>query len=297
MRERSSKNAQFRKKIITIKLAPREGVKRKTVTIKQKHDEPVRIVTACDTLIGTRDYQQDALYVTDSVSAQLGEEVKAFGILCDGMGGMQSGEEASNLAVAEMRKELETLQFERNVADFINETVRRLDAMIVKKYGAGVAGTTMVTAVIFGNRLYWGSVGDSRIYLIRRNEIAQVTRDHNYYLYLKEDVEKQKITQEEADTHPMREALVSYIGSGTTELIDTNAEPFALTDGDIVLLCSDGLTRSLTDEEIRAHIYSRRDNLKEASGSLTQYAIDIDMRPKDNTSVILIQYFEEIKER
>ncbi|MCL2126102.1 MAG: protein phosphatase 2C domain-containing protein [Oscillospiraceae bacterium] len=296
MRNKKQRESLNHKRIITLNLAPRTGpikVDAAEITVQPSFTAPVRIITAGNSVIGTRDYQQDALYVSDSVNAQLGEEIKAYGILCDGMGGMQSGEETSNLVVTEMRNELEALKSDRNIAEFMNEMMFKLDAMVVKAYGAGVAGTTVVTAVIFGNKLYWGAVGDSRIYLIRRSEIEQVTRDHNYYLYLKEDVEKRKITQQEADTHPMREALVSFVGSGNIELIDANAKPFELLDGDIVLLCSDGLTKSLTNDEIRRLVSTHKENLTMAAGSLTERAINIDMGPKDNTSVILIQYLED----
>ena len=256
---------------------------------------PIRILTACDSVIGTRNYQQDAVFVSKSICTQAGEDARAFAILCDGMGGMNSGEETSRIVVTEMWYGLETMVCGQNLQDtaafFITET-KRMDAMIVSAHGAGFTGTTMVAAYISGNRLFWGAIGDSRIYLIRRGEIVQVTRDHNYSLYLKEDVEKRKITQEEANTHPKRDALVSFIGSGRTELIDANTEPFLLENGDMVLLCSDGLTKSLTDDAIMTLISTYDYDIKKAVASLTQYAMNSETGPKDNTSVILMKYLE-----
>ena len=257
--------------------------------------ETIRILTAGDSVIGTREYQQDALFVSKSICTQAGDTAFAFAILCDGMGGMHSGKETSCLVVAEMWNWFETMRRTFSIQNaaslFINE-IKRLDALIVENYGAGFTGTTMATALVSGNNLFWGGIGDSRIYLIRCGEIVQVTRDHNYSLYLKEDVKKRKITQEEANTHPKRDALVSFIGLGRTELIDANTEPFRLENGDMVLLCSDGLTKSLTDDAI-ANLISEYDyDIKKAAVFLTQHAINNDKGPKDNTSVILMKYLE-----
>ena len=256
---------------------------------------PIRILTACDSVIGTRAYQQDALFVSKAICTQDGEDARAFAILCDGMGGMNSGEETSRMVVAEMWNGLETMPCRQNpvnIAAFFVAEIKRMDALIVKGRGAGFTGTTMVAAYISANRLFWGAIGDSRIYLIRRGEIAQVTRDHNYSLYLKEDVEKRRITQEEANTHPKRDALVSFIGSGRTELIDANTEPFLLENGDMALLCSDGLTKSLTDDAIKRLVSTYDYEIKKAAVSLTRHAINIEPGPKDNTSVILMKYME-----
>ena len=279
-----------RRTIKNITLSPRSLPRSNSVTVQI--GSSVRILTARDTLKGTRDYQQDALFVADSVHIGRGESVKVFGVLCDGMGGMQSGGEASLLAVEEMRRELEALSSDQNIAAFLVEKIQKLDAIMAGRFGDGTSGTTLVAAVIFGSKLYLGSVGDSRVYLLRRGEIVQVTRDHNYHLQLQEDVEKGKITQAEADTHPKREALISFIGSGHVDLIDANTEPFLLAGGDIVLLCSDGLTKSLSDEEIGKIVFTHADNLNQTARLLTHTAIDIDMGPKDNTSVILMQYLE-----
>ena len=293
MRSSKPQKGRNRKRIISIYLAPSRGYEKDDTENGRNPEMPIRILTACSSVIGTRDYQQDPLFVSKSVNAKRIQDAKVFGILCDGMGGLESGEETSEFVVTEMRKELEALAHDQNIAAFFIEKVLMLDAMVVKRFGASVAGTTMVAVVIFGKRLYWGAVGDSRIYIIRHDEIAQATRDHNYYLNLKEDVEKGKITQAQADNDPQRDALISFIGSGRPELIDANTEPFALADDDIVLLCSDGLTKSLTDEQILALVSDYKDNIKEAADKLTFYAIDIDLGPKDNTSVILIKYHEK----
>ena len=296
------------KSLIVIPLGPRTLIRRTGKTVQLDSGDPaqygdlaaygnpagsneqVRFYTASETHQGTRDYQQDALYVSGTVHVSSGEPASVFGVLCDGMGGMQSGGEASRLAVEEMRRELENLPDDQNISAFFRDRIRKLDDMLLRKFTDGSAGTTMVSVVAIENKLFWGAIGDSRVYIIRGDEILQVTRDHNYYLELMEEVEKGKITQAEADNNPKKEALISFIGSGNAGLIDANTEPFLLIGGDIVLLCSDGVNKSLTDGEIRRLISNNSYDLREAASTLVRTAIDIDMEPKDNTSAILIQY-------
>jgi serine/threonine protein phosphatase PrpC len=199
----------------------------------------IEITTAGGSHIGTRDYQQDALFVSDPARFRRGERGKAYAVLCDGMGGMADGERASCIAVEDLSRDLDALTNYQDIPGFLESALRKIDRMIYQECGEG-SGTTIVTSVILGNQLYWAAAGDSRIYILRDQRMTRVTRDHNYSLLLEKDVEIGKITQEEALTHPQREALISYLGSGDVPLIDANRTPITLEHGDMVLLCSDG---------------------------------------------------------
>ena len=103
-------------------------------------------------------------------------------------------------------------------------------------------GTTVVAVVIENNKMYFLSVGDSKIYILRDNEILAVNREHNYRLSLDEKLKKGQITKEQyIAEEDQAEALISYLGMGNVSLMDINNEPFILQENDIVLLCSDGL--------------------------------------------------------
>jgi protein phosphatase len=206
------------------------------------------------------------------------------------MGGMVDGERASCIAVEDLSQHLDALVNYQDLPGFLENALRKIDRMIYQECGEG-SGTTIVTAVILGNHLYWAAAGDSRIYILRNQQITQVTRDHNYSLLLEKDVEAGKITQEEALIHPQREALISYLGSGDVPLIDTNRTPIALEHGDMVLLCSDGLYKSLSDEEIRAIVWHFYGDIKEGAKRLPLIAFETGSGAKDNTSVVLMQYF------
>jgi protein phosphatase len=260
--------------------------------ITEKIESFVVILTASGTHIGTREYQQDALYVSDTICFKRGESPRVLGVLCDGMGGMENGGDASRLVVEALAGNLPAIRVCKDIQAFFRDAIHSLDAEISARYGRGASGTTLTAAVLEGNRLYWASVGDSRVYILRKNEIVQVTRDHNYMLKLQEEVSRGLISSEEAEANPRKEALISYIGAGSVELIDSNKEPFLLKSGDIVLMCSDGLTKSLSDAEIADIICEHYGDIRETARLLPLYAFDRGSGSKDNTSVILIQYLE-----
>jgi protein phosphatase len=260
-----------------------------TIRLDQR-ESFIEIITAGGSHIGTRDYQQDGLFVSDPARFRRGERGKAYAVLCDGMGGMADGERASCIAVEGLSQDLDALANYQDLPGFLENALRKIDRMIYQECGEG-SGTTVVTAVILGSDLYWAAAGDSRIYLLRDQRIHRVTRDHNYSLLLEKDVEAGKITREEALAHPQREALISYLGSGDVPVIDANHTPIALEHGDMVLLCSDGLYKSLSDEEICANAWHFYGDIKEGARRLPLIAFETGAGAKDNTSVVLMQYF------
>lgn len=265
------------------------GEDRSTLRVEER-DGYIEIITALGTHIGTREYQQDAVFVSDTVCFRRSGPGKAFGILCDGMGGMADGEKASRLAVDTFSEDMTALTDFRDLPEFFRREILKADELIFRERGGGGSGTTLVAVMIVGDQLYWASVGDSRVYLARGEEIVQVTRDHNYWLLLQKDIANGRTTEEEARSHPQREALISYLGSGDVTLMDINKEPFSLRNGDIVLLCSDGLYKSLGDGEIRQTLTEYFGRMREAAQALPRIAFERGGGPKDNTTVALLQY-------
>ena len=251
---------------------------------------------------GTRDIQQDALYVSESVYTGT-EDSMILGVLGDGMGGMRGGEMASRKAVEQIKTDF--IRYMQSVLDdtpaFLRQEMFMTDQMIYNlaetKYAAsGAMGTTLAAVIIRQNLLFWASVGDSRIYILRGREMLQMTRDHNYMLQLREMVANKEITLDEAKSHPQREALISYLGMGGLALLDNNTNPLQLVAGDIILLCSDGLYKALTDKEIKNILLDNAADIEAAADYLTSRAYDISCEKgsdyQDNTSVILIRYEE-----
>ena len=238
--------------------------------------------------IGTREYQQDSTRIGQ------GHPDVVYGVLCDGMGGLEGGELASRTAaeafaeaLREMAPDCDIISFLILLAHQVNATIYELPSQTGDR---GASGTTLAVAVMIGNSLYWLSAGDSRVYIVRGQEIACVTRDHAYSLELEEQVRAGKLTPEDAAADPRRDALISFLGIEHLEIMDCNQNPFILEDEDIVLLCSDGLYRSLDDSDILEIVLRHRENLEECARVLPIYAFDKAPGSQDNTSVVLLKY-------
>jgi len=263
-------------------------------TVMIQEEKPFVVNTATATHIGTREYQQDAAYVCEPLFVP----GLAFGILCDGMGGTAEGERASSETVVFMANRITALGLDENIQAFLEQAARDANDLVLaqNEQEQQDSGTTLLAVILQGHQLYWLSVGDSRIYIIRGDEMVQTTTDHNYALELQEKVEAGLLTQEEADNDPKKEFLISYIGAPFLERIDINHTPFLLENKDIVLLCSDGLTKSLYTDEILDIITRCGTNIAEAARLLPLEALAKSPDALDNTTVILMQYLGELPE-
>ena len=148
-----------------------------------------------------------------------------------------------------------------------------------------------VAVVIENNKMYFLSVGDSKIYILRDNEILAVNREHNYRLSLDEKLKKGQITKEQyIAEEDQAEALISYLGMGNVSLMDINNEPFILQENDIVLLCSDGLYKRLPDKDIMQIIQLEEPDMNRAARRLTDVVMMRTRKNQDNSSLVLLQY-------
>ena len=238
--------------------------------------------------IGTREYQQDTVEVGKN------QEGVYFGVLCDGMGGLDDGGLASFVTVKLLVKAICRSNHINDIPGFLVSQAHILNNAIYTLPSGdgdnGIMGTTLAAAMISKNSLYWLSVGDSRVYIVRGKEIVRVTRDHNYALELNEQVRAGLLSEEEAAADTKREALISFLGMEALRLIDFNKTAFPLEPDDTVLLCSDGLYRSLSDSDILQIILMHSGDLEECARVLPLYAFDRAIGSHDNTSVILLRY-------
>lgn len=215
-------------------------------------------------------------------------------VLADGMGGHQAGEIASHMAVESILRKLKIIA-ERQSArpitssqlrEIVSHTISQSNAMIYKASTAledrrGM-GTTLVATIFNGAEICVGHVGDSRLYLFRNQQLKKVTRDHSLVQDL---IDKGFYTEEEA-----RLASVGHIVTralGTNEVVEVDTLQHDVQHGDLLLLCSDGLSDMVADWQIEETLCSRGKELE----TMAQELVNLANRNggRDNISVILIQ--------
>jgi PPM family protein phosphatase len=188
--------------------------------------------------------------------------------VADGMGGAQAGEVASRLAATAFREyhEADRLAPNERLQAIIQEANRRIFERARADSDVSGMGTTLTAALLTGGRLTVGHVGDSRAYRIRNGQLEQLTEDHSLVGDL---MRSGRLTPEEADAHPQRSVITRALGTDPEVSVDTitvDAEP-----GDLFLLCSDGLTTMVADEDI-LEILSAAPTLDAAARELVRAA-------------------------
>ena len=183
-----------------------------------------------------------------------------------------------------------------DIPGFLEEEVHRLDEAVFSirdNHGNWVgAGTTMVAVLIRGNALYFLTVGDSMLYACRGQEMIPLNREHNYKLRLDEMRQAGALSDEDYSREiPRGQSLISYIGMGNLEIYDLNRKPFVLQDGDKLLLCTDGVTKVITDEGIKK-ILTGDEEPDAIVKRITEKIESSDKRSKDNATYLVIVYKE-----
>lgn len=226
-----------------------------------------------------RKVNQDYVYTSEN---PVGNLPNLF-IVADGMGGHNAGDYASKLTVETMVSEIEkscerqpARIFERAIST-ANEVIRRQAALEPDMEGMG---TTVVAATCVDGQLQIANVGDSRLYIVGK-EIRQVTRDHSL---VEEMVRIGSISHEEARIHPDKNIITRAVGA--SDSVEADYFTVDMDAGDVVLMCTDGLTNMLEDEEIRMILNGARDIVEKAQ-SLVEAANA--NGGKDNISVVLIE--------
>ncbi|MDD7770127.1 Stp1/IreP family PP2C-type Ser/Thr phosphatase [Suipraeoptans intestinalis] len=226
-----------------------------------------------------REMNQDYVYVTD-------EPVGPFPnllVVADGMGGHKAGDFASKYTVGVLKEELEHTPLDkpeeilRNIVSVANEKLIKEASKDVKLEGMG---TTLVVSTVVGNTLYFANVGDSRLYLIN-DKIRQLSKDHSL---VEEMVRLGGIKAEEAKNHPDKNIITRAMGVKAS--VEADIYEYRLKKGDIILMCTDGLSNMVEDEDMFDIVKGARD-IVEAVQMLVEKANSNGGR--DNIGVILAQ--------
>ena len=219
-------------------------------------------------------------------------------VVADGMGGMNAGEVASDIAIKTVQRMLSPAKMPKDVTKspdsikaYIRKTIIEADRQIKKHCKKDPStegmGSTIVMAWLYGGSVYVGWMGDSRAYsYIPEKGISRLSKDHSY---VQELVDAKMITEEEAMLHPQSNVIMRSLG-------DINQKPkpdvicHPVSKGEIILLCSDGLCGVCTDEAIAEIISQTSDDLRNCKEALTNAALEAD--GSDNITIALMQIVE-----
>ena len=245
-----------------------------------------------------RNHNEDRFAVSSYRLSQTDPTPSVFAIISDGIGGHRAGEMAAEMAVetishmvsqSDARQPLETLD---NAIQVTSDAIARKAKDDTQRLGMS---TTCACAWVIGQQLFTASVGDSRIYLLRNSSLTQLTVDHTW---VQEALERGILQPQEARKHPNAHVIRRYLGSPNTPQADVRLrlakdesdtqsrsnQGLRLLPGDLLLLCTDGLTDVVEDTEIEPTIHGL--GLQSAAQALADLAIS--RAAKDNLTIVLM---------
>lgn len=220
-----------------------------------------------------RQSNEDAFYEAPPVFA-----------VADGMGGARAGEVASRMAVEAFGESPDEVEPEARLGEIARAANRRIYALAHSDQAYRGMGTTLTAVIVDGREIAVGHVGDSRLYRLRDGELERLTTDHSL---VEEYVRAGRLAPEEAASHPQKSIITRALGVEAEVEVDTLT--CAASDGDVYLLCSDGLTGMVSEDEV-ADILRERSSLEQAARTLVDAANRAGGR--DNITVILFRVSE-----
>lgn len=231
-----------------------------------------------------REMNQDYMFTSETA---VGKLPNLF-VVADGMGGHKAGEYASKFTVDTMVEFIKNTESEEPVAA-IRQALKEANRLLLKEAQADDSkagmGTTVVAATLLDKTLYAANVGDSRLYVLNQDAITQITRDHSL---IEEMIRLGEMDKAEAKDHPDKNIITRAVGVATELAIDFFE--IEISNGDMILLCTDGLTNMVEDEDIRRIVLSQRD-IVERTEKLIETANQNGGR--DNITVVLLEPFSE----
>lgn len=263
-----------------------------------KLDQPHLNIAAASHPGMTRKQNEDRYQVTSFKAGRGARTSSVLAVLCDGIGGHRAGEVAAEMGVSLISEQIENSSTAEPIQTMRAAITSASDAIYeasLSEQGRSGMGATCACAWVIGKRLFAANLGDSRIYLLRDAHLVQLSTDHTW---VQEAMDAGLITDRDSVEHPNAHVIRRYLGSKATPEPDFRLwffageqdeealenQGLALKPGDKILLCSDGLTDLVSDDEIRDVI------LTEPANSVPQILIDLANQRggHDNTTIVLL---------
>ncbi|KPA19612.1 Protein phosphatase 2C-related domain protein [Candidatus Magnetomorum sp. HK-1] len=242
---------------------------------------------------GNRKEQQD-FFASFEPSMQVVKSKSGFlAVVADGMGGHKGGAQASLIAINTFVKEYQQKKDNETIPEALNRSLIKANVAVFKaNMDAGPnadMGTTLVAIVLKFNELYWSSVGDSSLFLLRGNKLDKLNEEHNYGADLDRKVLSGQLSKPQADAESnKRNMLTSYLGIEEIPKIDLQKIPQELVINDKIVVCSDGLVDALIPDEMISCLQSQGSS-QDKSELLTKTALNKQRKNQDNITTIVIE--------
>lgn len=237
--------------------------------------------------IGARANQEDAFAFVNAMDVT---EMKRSGLLAlvaDGMGGMAGGEVASGTAISAMKAAFQTMDRQGDLAELLKNSVLETGQQVFEALG-GRGGSTLVACLFYEERLYFASVGDSYLYLLRDGELLKLNRAHNVrQKRWLETIQNGSMDPEPACADREADALTRFLGMDELDDVDHLRRPLALREGDLLLLCSDGVAGVLTESELCGCLQG--DAPQEMCERIEQAIISQNRKFQDNYTALIVR--------
>jgi len=234
-------------------------------------------------LTGDREDNQDRVSVS-------GDEHSFLAVVADGMGGHADGAQAAEVAIETCLREFNNAAHPvGNATGFLQHLINKANKA-VNSLGAHLPlelmpRTTIALALLQDGKLNWVHVGDSRVYLIRNGRVVGRTRDHSHVEIL---LQEGLISEDEIAHHPLRNFVESCLGGGSELPKPAVIDEQLLEDGDVVLLCTDGLWGGLGDAELARYVHADEIPIKRKLREMCEHAIAATFPNADNTTAAAV---------
>lgn len=235
--------------------------------------------------IGARKDQQDSYGVSD-LNAYATNGVLA--VVADGMGGLANGAAVSSTLVHSLLTYFRQTTGRENTADMMLDMVTQANDQINRMLqGADRSGSTLVSVIIREGRLHFLTVGDSRLYLYRKGILLQLNREHIYQEELALKAVNHIVPLQQVTGDRQAHALTSYLGIGRLTHIDRNYDSIKLEPGDRLLLASDGVFGTLSEQDMENAL---RSNISQAAEIMGQMILKVNAPYQDNNTALVLEY-------
>lgn len=232
--------------------------------------------------IGRRNSQQDSLGVAEYKDGILA-------VVADGMGGLSDGDKVSQRIVLTMLQDSTGL-VGGSTEGALYQMVAHVNCEVNRMLGVSdryKSGSTLIAVLVEAGSFQWVSVGDSRIYLYRGGELLQINREHVYAADLLQKAVNQEIAFEEIAQNPQKKSVSSFIGMGELKYIDGSMRPVRTVPGDRLLLMSDGVFNTLSEQEI-CDVLIQEKEAKNAARMLEEQVLARQNGKQDNFTAIIL---------